>query len=114
MRKLTIGGIIVVLASVIFLVTRKEQESPQVNTLETEMDNKVDVDLDRESAIQIAEIVLTRVYGKDVLNERPWQVSEVQNIFKIEGTLPMGYVGGVAEIEIRRTNGAVVSIIHGQ
>jgi hypothetical protein len=72
----------------------------------------VNLGLDEESAENIAEIVLIKVYGRGVLRERPWNVETTDTSFKFTGRLPSGYVGGVAEIEISKRAAAVTSIIH--
>jgi hypothetical protein len=73
---------------------------------------KVDLKLDEKTAIQIAEIVLAKVYGERVLKEKPWNVTADETSFTIEGTLPKGMAGGTARIRIRRTNAEVLEIIH--
>ncbi len=73
---------------------------------------QVDLDLDQESAVQIAEIILVKVYGKIVLSQRPWNVTKAGKVFTISGTMPKNSYGGVASIEINRTNAQVMSIIH--
>lgn len=49
---------------------------------------------DKETAVQIAEIVLFRLYGKEaIIAERPYEVKEKDYIWWISGTLkgnPMG------------------------
>ncbi len=74
----------------------------------------VDLHLDQQSAVKIAEVVLVAVYGRQVLKERPWVIKAQGEVFIIEGTLPPGYVGGVAYIEISRRNAQVIKLIHGK
>jgi hypothetical protein len=74
----------------------------------------VNLRLDEKSARKIAEIVLVKVYGPEVLKERPWTLTETGDSFKFQGKLPTGDVGGVAEIEISKRNAAVTSITHGK
>jgi hypothetical protein len=109
-------ALIVVVAGLTFVITASVRDRPRQadNPSEKTTADEVDVDLDEASAIQIAEIILVRVYGKDVLEERPWNVTNNGDVFRIEGTLMEGTLGGVAEIEINRTNAEVVSIIHGK
>jgi len=57
---------------------------------------------------------LVRVFGKRVLEERPWRVAKNGKIFEIKGTLVKHSKGGVAEIEINQMNAEVVSLSHGK
>jgi putative effector of murein hydrolase len=81
---------------------------------ERAMGEEVNLDLDEHSAIQVAEVVLVRVFGERVLEERPWVVVKKEKVFKISGTLMKHARGGVAEIEINQRNAAVVSLQHGK
>ena len=73
----------------------------------------VNIELDKKAAIKVAEIVLTKVYGKKVLKQRPWSIVEKNGVYIIKGTFH-GVLGGVAEIHIRKADCKVVSIIHGK
>ena len=75
---------------------------------------KVNLDLDEKTATQIAEIVLVKIYGDHVKEERPWKVSKEGAVFKIVGTFKGIGVGGVALIRINRTNAEVVEVTHGK
>jgi hypothetical protein len=75
--------------------------------------SKVDLELDEKTIVQIAELVLVKVYGKSVLSERPWHVTKGKTSVKIEGTL-YGDKGGVAEIEISREDARVMALTHGK
>jgi hypothetical protein len=115
MQRLSMVGVVSLVAVTAFVFTKEQQGVLQqcAKTSEGRMSNKVDVDLDEESAIKVAEIILVRVYGKAVLNERPWNVTKKEHIFKIEGTLNTP-LGGVATIEINQSNAEVMSIVHGK
>jgi hypothetical protein len=75
--------------------------------------DKLDLRLDQQTTEKIAEIVLIKAYGPDVLDERPWIVTTTTKGFKFTGTSRYP-AGGVAEIEISKRNGAVTSIFHGK
>jgi hypothetical protein len=102
------GFAVVILAPI---VTAKWLDPGMADAAEKKTEDKVDVNLDRESAIKIAEIVLVRVYGKAVLEERPWKVTLKNGVFRIEGTLHYEK-GSVATIEIDQANARVVRIVH--
>ena len=80
------------------------------------LQRKIDVKLDEKSAIQIAEIVLLRVYGERVLKERPWKVTKNDGTFIIKGNWKewKGHKGGVASICINQKNAEIISITHGK
>jgi NTF2 fold immunity protein len=81
-------------------------------------EKQIDLKLDDDSATKIAEIILVKVYGERVLKQRPWKVVKQGEIFKIRGTFHTkeGEIrkGGVAEMEIRARDAAVVNIMHGK
>lgn len=99
----------------------KEQPRP-VEPLDAKIPSRLgfSLGLDEKSAVHIAEVVLVKVYGKRVLEERPWDVKFHDGIYRIEGT-QLGFIdgrraelGGVALIEIRQSNGEVVYCMHGK
>jgi hypothetical protein len=73
----------------------------------------LDIGLNQESAVKIAEIILVNVYGEKVLDERPWNIKSSDSSFILEGTLKTD-VGGVASIEISRKNAEVLRFMHGK
>ena len=81
-----------------------------------------DLNLSEKEAIAIAEIILVKIYGERVLKQRPWIVSDKGDFYKINGTFHQSKsedgsivaVGGVAEIEIDKRNGAVRHFMHGK
>ena len=70
-----------------------------------------DLNLDKETAIKLAESALVYIYGKSVLAEKPWNVTENKNEIKIKGTLH-SKTGSVAEIIIRKSDGKIISYSH--
>lgn len=105
------------------VMVAKQEKQAQNNKVEVDENTRqvdeairdsrqVDLNLDQESAVQIAEIILVKVYGKHVLNQRPWQAEKTGKVFKISGTMPKNHYGGVARIEINQSNAQVMSIMH--
>jgi len=79
------------------------------------VEERVDLKLDEESAVKIAEIILLKEYGDHVLNQRPWKVRSEDAFFFIEGTFPFAdprMKGGVAHLKMRRSNCEIVEIWH--
>ena len=70
---------------------------------------------DQKTAVSVAEAVLAPIYGeKQVASERPFSAQLDRGVWTITGNLPVGWDGGVAEIKIRRSDAAVISVTHGK
>lgn len=66
---------------------------------------------DKETAIQIAEILLFRLYGKEaIIAERPYEVKEVDHIWWITGTLKGNAMGSPHKIAISKQTAAVLHV----
>jgi len=69
---------------------------------------------DPKSAVDIAEIILFPIYGKDnIVRQRPYRV-ELSNghVWNIEGTLSTGHEGGTFLIAIDKCDSRVLTIWH--
>lgn len=70
---------------------------------------------DAETAKRIAEAVWLPIYGeKEIANERPFNAILSDGIWTVTGSLPYDCCGGVAEIEIRKTDGKIIRVFHGE
>lgn len=70
---------------------------------------------DAETAVALAEAYLIPVYGKkEIFGERPFQAVLLNGYWVIFGSLPKGWLGGVAQIIIEKKSGSVIHITHGQ
>ncbi|MDR0863915.1 MAG: YbbC/YhhH family protein [Candidatus Symbiothrix sp.] len=66
-----------------------------------------------EIAFQIAEPVLNQIYGKETIEEeKPFSINLENDIWVIEGYLAPGFKGGVAYMEIRKSTGEILKVIH--
>jgi hypothetical protein len=65
-------------------------------------------------AAQMAETVFVNVYGEKVLKERPWHVTDMGDSYAVTGSLEKGFLGGVAQLKIKKEKGAVVLHLHGK
>ncbi len=67
-------------------------------------------------AVEIAEIVLFHIYGKDQIEcQQPYNVSLVnKNMWNISGRLKKGYEGGCFHITIDKRDGRILQISHGK
>jgi len=70
---------------------------------------------DAGTAVLIAEAILTPIYGADQIhNERPFRATLQGQIWFVRGSLPPGYDGGVAEVEISKDDGRILRVMHGK
>jgi hypothetical protein len=70
---------------------------------------------DAAAAIRIAITVWEPIYGKkEIASERPFHAEVRKGIWYVYGSLPAGFLGGVAEAKIRQSDGKVLHIFHGQ
>ncbi|MDB5674599.1 MAG: hypothetical protein JWM65_1581 [Sphingomonas bacterium] len=71
---------------------------------------------DPDMAMEIAKIYLIKFYGTKVMkDEVPLRVSLQGDVWHLTGRdLPRGNVGGVAEIDLCRSNGQVLRVVHGE
>ena len=66
-----------------------------------------------EVAVQIAESVLSQIYGKEKIEgEKPFSIKLENDVWIIEGHLDDKLLGGVAYMEIRKYNGEILKVIH--
>ena len=72
-------------------------------------------ELPLEKLITIAEKELLKVYGKQVLKQRPWKITRSDDkSITLTGTFHVQGLGGVAEITLQKSNGKVLRMIHGR
>lgn len=69
----------------------------------------------KETAIAIAVAIWTPIYGREQIeSEKPFNAALRGDTWYVTGTLPDGYVGGVAEAAIRKRDGRISQVTHGQ
>ncbi len=70
---------------------------------------------DAETAINIAENVLFKNYGKDnIIKQRPYKIALHENYWIINGTLPEYSIGGTFLIIINSKDGQIIKLTHGE
>ena len=75
---------------------------------------------DSLTAVRIAEAVLRPIYVAEVLDaERPLRATLSGNTWTVEGSTPRvspgtDYIGGVAVVEISKTDGRILRVSHGR
>lgn len=69
---------------------------------------------DETTAIRIAEAVLIPIYGQEQVEaERPFSAKLAKDVWKVEGYLARGTLGGVAEVWIGKRDGKILRVHHG-
>lgn len=70
---------------------------------------------DEKTAIRIAVAVWIPIYGeKKIEGEKPYHAKLDKGIWTVEGSLPKGWLGGVAVAEIAKDDGRILRVSHGQ
>ncbi len=70
---------------------------------------------DGKTAIAIAVAVWAPIYGeKKIALEKPYIATLTNGKWTVTGSLPEGYIGGVAIAVIAKSNGQVIRISHGK
>ena len=70
---------------------------------------------DEETAVKIAVAVWIPIYGKEQIeSEKPYNAELKENIWHVSGSLPEGWLGGVAIAEIDKKTGKILRISHGE
>ena len=70
---------------------------------------------DEQTAMKIAEAVWSPIYGEEnIKSEKPFVASLKNGVWTVHGSLPKGWVGGVAEAEISKSDGRILRVSHGQ
>ena len=71
--------------------------------------------MSRSVAVEIAQTYLSTIYGDgQIKGEMPLKAEVRLGVWHVEGSINPGWDGGVAEIEICKSNGRVLSVIHGK
>jgi len=67
------------------------------------------------TAIKIAIAIWTPIYGDGVLKNKPYKVILKKGVWFVEGSLPENFtLGGVPYIEIQKTDGKILKVMHGK
>jgi hypothetical protein len=70
---------------------------------------------DKETAIQISEAILFKIYGKDnITAQRPYETNFIDGYWILNGTLQKDILGGTYLIIINSTNGQIIKLTHGK
>lgn len=68
---------------------------------------------DEQTAIRVAEIILVRIYGREILDRRPFVAHLVNGeTWYIKGSVPGGADGGVPYLVMRKKDGMILKVMH--
>ena len=97
-------SLIIVLSLIVFLFVRA-QKKEETNYVPNE-----------ETAIRIAEAIWLPIYGDRIYSEKPFVATfkKKTNTWIVEGSLPPNSSGGVALIEIRKSDCKILRVKHGK
>ena len=108
MRTALVGAALCVLAGVPWLV-RAQRAQPHSYTPPNGFVP------DSITAVRIAVAVWSPIYGESqIRGEAPYHARLSDSIWTVEGSLPRGYVGGVAVAEIAKRDGRILRVSHGK
>ena len=67
------------------------------------------------TAIKIAIAVWTPIYGDKISKNKPYKIKLKNGVWFVEGSLPTNFtLGGVPYIEIQKTDGKILKVMHGK
>lgn len=71
---------------------------------------------DKETAIKIAEAIWLPIYGEKINREKPFiaELNTKRQTWIVHGTLSPNMLGGVAFIEIRKSDCKIITVFHGK
>ena len=70
---------------------------------------------DAATAIKIALAVWEPIYGAgEIAQQKPYRAYLKDEVWIVTGTLPDDMVGGVAYAEIRKKDGCIITVSHGE
>ncbi len=68
---------------------------------------------DQETAIAVAVAVWKPIFGAATIeHEKPYSATLKDGVWHVEGSLPEGFVGGVANADISKDYGTILSVYH--
>lgn len=78
--------------------------------------SKLNLNLSKDEAKKIVEIIIVKIYGKEVLSQRPWEIVESNNTYIIKGHNPLlsNERGGIVKVIINKQNAEILDISHGR
>lgn len=122
MKKIFFLASIPFLLLVSYHVSAQEKDENKIvyKRIDSYPDDPLPSDLvpNKETAIKIAEAVWLPIYGKKIYNEKPFTAELTSvGIWIVKGTLQnanLGAKGGVAYIEIQKSDCKILKIYHGK
>lgn len=77
---------------------------------------KLNLNLSKDEAVKIADIIMVKVYGEGVLLQRPWVITESNGAYIIQGHNSglSNERGGLIKVIIDKQNAEILDISHGR
>jgi hypothetical protein len=108
-KRVSVFALLIATATVTFPQTNPAPSTPKKDRVP-----------DAETAVMVGEKALIKVYGsKQILSERPFTAVLDGDVWTVYGALYRGSkrhtepcVGGVAQVEIRKTSGRILNMQH--
>lgn len=71
------------------------------------------------AAAKVAERIFIKIYGENIVKERPWRVAEKDGCYIVTGSMPQSgsgviVLGGVAQLKLQKDDGRVWVFYHGK
>ena len=68
-----------------------------------------------QHVVEESERIFIEIYGDEIVNERPWRVTETADFYLVCGSLPnRNMIGGVAQLKVRKQDGYIWVYFHGE
>jgi hypothetical protein len=65
---------------------------------------------DEQTALKIAEAVLVPIYGRKIMDDKPYIIKHADGKWTIAGSIPKGFVGGSFHIVIQQRDAKILEI----
>ena len=97
-----------------FIGISDDNQDIDIDSVYPNVNLRLDVIPDVETAVKVCEPILISAYGKDIIEERPYIVKLCnKNLWRISGSLPSGAKqGGTFSIIIQKCDGKVIMMYH--
>lgn len=98
--------ILVMLVSLGYIFAKEDKSNKMIT---------IDYVPDAETAKKVAEAIWLPIYGNKIYSEKPYVVSlKGDSVWVVTGSISKNKTGGVAYIEIRKSDCKILKVIHGK
>jgi hypothetical protein len=112
MKNPIVGVLLLMQLPMVHSAAGQDRMSPPLANTRPPVSNLVP---NEKTAVAVALAVLEPIYGAQLLKfESPFRATLKGGVWTVEGTLPAGYVGGVASVELSKDDVRIIRIVHAQ